>query len=90
MTKLHEIDHPEKKVDKNVVFAHYYMCMATLDSIEICWLPVLSDRITMYKKLICPCLYKDYFLSKKILLFLEMINCSFVRLKSRNLNHKFC
>ena len=29
MTKLHEIDHPEKKVDKNVVFAHYYMCMAT-------------------------------------------------------------
>ena len=34
MTKLHEIDHPEKKVDKNVVFAHYYM--ATLDSIEIC------------------------------------------------------
>ena len=34
MTKLHEIDHPEKKVDKNVVFAHYYMCMATLDSIK--------------------------------------------------------
>ena len=44
MTKLHEIDHPEKKVDKNVVFAHYYMCIATLDSIESWWLPVLSDK----------------------------------------------
>ena len=44
MTKLHEIDHPEKKVDKNVVFAHYYMCMATLDSIESWWLPVQSDK----------------------------------------------
>ena len=30
MTKLHEIDHPEKKLDKNVVFAQYtYVCPHT-------------------------------------------------------------